>query len=271
MTRMPAVAGYFYPAQESKLHQEVAAFLASSKTPRPALGVVSPHAGYVYSGAVAGKVFAEVEIPKRVILLGPNHTGRGAWAALSPNHSWQTPLGEVQLNRELGEHLREIYPDLTEDAAAHQREHSLEVQVPFLQIKQSHLSLLPLCLSHFSYGECEALGEAIAQVIQEQQQRNQEPILLVASSDMNHYESQEETLEKDNLALEPLLNLDPAGLYQTVHENNISMCGIIPVTVMLVATRKLGATRATLIDHKTSGDVSGDYDAVVGYAGVVVE
>lgn len=268
MLREPAVAGSFYPANPAKLRGEVASFLSEAGTgkPEPAIGVVSPHAGYMYSGHVAGAVLARVRIPQKAIVLCPNHTGLGAYAAINRAGAWRTPLGEVPIDTELAEKLIRAAPFLEDDVMAHRREHALEVQLPFLQELQPNLQFVPLCLSHFNYPDCVALGETMADVIGE----SAEEILMVASSDMNHYESQERTLLKDQRAIDCILELNPEKLYRRVHEEHISMCGIIPTTCMLVAALALGAREAELVRHATSGDVSGDFAGVVGYAGIVV-
>ena len=266
MIREPAVAGSFYPANPSRLRQDVENYLSTETAKASVIGLVSPHAGYMYSGHVAGAVLSRVAIPDKVIVLSPNHTGAGAYAAIQQYGSWLTPLGEVPIDAHLARRFVEIIPWLEEDSAAHRREHALEVQLPFLQVAHPSVSFVPLCLSHFRYGECQSLGEGLAQLITE----SEEEILILASSDMNHYESQERTLLKDQRAIDHILALDPEGLYRTVHDEHISMCGIIPTTCMLVAAKKLGATQAELVKHATSGDVSGDYAGVVGYAGILV-
>jgi len=268
MIREPAVAGRFYTDDPSSLRREVRGFLHAGAAPsqEKVIGLVSPHAGYVYSGQVAGDVFARVEIPRKNLVLGPNHTGLGAYAAINRSGTWNTPLGSAKIDSVLAQSLMDLCPLLQEDSAAHQREHSLEVQLPFLQVLREDFEFVPLCLSHFRYADCESLGTAMAQLIA----ASGEDILMIASSDMNHYESQERTLLKDQRAIDCILELNPQKLYQRVHEEAISMCGIIPTTCMLVAALELGAKRAELVKHATSGDVSGDYAGVVGYAGIIV-
>ncbi|MFO1464492.1 MAG: AmmeMemoRadiSam system protein B [bacterium] len=268
MIREPAVAGRFYSANPQVLREELQEFLRSEDPRRESvIGVVSPHAGYMYSGHVAGAVFSRVQIPKKLLVLCPNHTGEGAYAAINSQGSWRTPLGEAQIDSALARRLMELDPMLEEDSSAHRREHALEVQLPFLQVLRKDFEFVPLCLSHFRYSDCEALGKAMARLIRE----SGEEVLMVASSDMNHYESQDRTLAKDQVAIDCILALDPKGLYQRVHEQNISMCGIIPTTCMLIAALELGAREAELVRHATSGDVSGDYSGVVGYAGILVK
>ncbi|MCE9625143.1 MAG: AmmeMemoRadiSam system protein B [Deltaproteobacteria bacterium] len=268
MIREPAVAGRFYAADPSSLRHQVRDFLGPEEHPSQenAIGLVSPHAGYIYSGQVAGSVFSRVKIPKKILLLGPNHTGLGAYAAINVSGFWNTPLGAAKIDENLAKKLMHLCPLLQVDQAAHQREHSLEVQLPFLQVLRQDFEFVPLCLSHFRYDDCVSLGMAMAKLIA----ASDEDILMVASSDMNHYESQQRTLLKDQRAIACILELNPQKLYQRVHEEDISMCGIIPTTCMMVAALELGAKRAELVKHATSGDVSGDYGGVVGYAGIIL-
>jgi hypothetical protein len=264
--RGPAVAGRFYAAEQSALARTVDAFLSPAgvtRPPAPALGVVAPHAGYVYSGAIAGAVYARVALPGKVIVLGPNHTGLGAAVALWPGGGWRTPLGVAPVDVALTEALASSAL-VTRDAEAHRREHALEVQVPFLQRAWPGVALAALCLGHLRLEDCEALGRHLAAVAAA------EGALVVASSDMSHYLPAAEARAKDGLALERLLALDAEGLYEVVHRERISMCGIIPATVMVVAARLRGATRAELVRYGHSGETSGDDRSVVGYAGVVV-
>ncbi len=266
MIREPAVAGAFYPAGATELAAGVDRFLAAGGgPPAPALGLLAPHAGYVYSGAVAGAAYSRVAVPPRVIVLGPNHTGLGfSRAALAPADAWRTPLGRVERDQPLWTALSTA-PGVAPDAAAHAREHSLEVQLPFLQrARPAPFTIAALCLAHLSYPECERLAGAVAAAVR------RTPALLVASSDMSHYLPAAQARAADHRALEPLLALDAAGLYRRVHEEEISMCGIVPAVVMLLAARELGARSAELVRYAHSGEVSGDDDRVVGYAGVVI-
>lgn len=264
--RRPSVAGSFYPADREELRGMLKDMTEAKARKVPAIGVISPHAGYIYSGRGAGIIFSRVEIPEDVIVLAPNHRGVGADVALWAEGSWLTPLGEVKVNTELGKMIA-AESDLVEiDESAHKNEHSLEVQLPFIQHFKPDFSLVPLCLLRMSYEDCEELGEAIASAAKQWGK----PVLIVASSDMSHYLSADAAKRNDNMALEKILNLDARGLYNTVYENNISMCGFIPASVMLVAARSLGAKAAELIDYRNSGDVTGDYREVVAYAAVMV-
>lgn len=267
MERKPVVAGQFYPGTKESLKKEVERFLKTGAKPLKALAAVAPHAGYVYSGAVAGEVFARVVVPRQCIVLSPNHTGLGARAAVWARGVWQIPMGTVPVDESLAHALLKKCSAFSDDQAAHLSEHSLEVELPFLLEREPKVRIVPITLSHLSAADCRELGDAIADVIKE----SGGDILIVASTDMNHYEDQKHTLAKDEKAIEKVLALDADGLLQACGELRISMCGVVPTAVAIHACKKLGAKKATLVRHATSGDVSGDYDAVVGYAGFVIE
>jgi MEMO1 family protein len=264
--RQPAVAGRFYPQHPETLLADVEAYLSSCADATPAIACMVPHAGYVYSGHVAGAVFSIIEVPRRCILLCPNHTGMGHPLSIMSEGAWQTPLGLAEIDSEIAETLKQNLPLLVEDAAAHRAEHAAEVELPFLQVRQPHFTFVPIALGTAHFEPLVALGEAIAEVVRAQD----EPILIIASSDMNHYENDQITRIKDQKAIEPILRLDARGLYDVVMNENISMCGFGPAVAMITAVRRLGATSAELVRYATSGDVSGDREMVVGYAGVVV-
>jgi len=266
--RPPAVAGMFYEARAERLAQDVRSHLQvrGGAEPGPAFGAVVPHAGYVYSGPVAGAVYASVAIPSCVIVLCPNHTGRGAPAALEPSEAWRTPLGEVRVHQRLSGRLSELAPSLEPDAAAHAREHSLEVQLPFLQVLRPDVELVPVCLGAHDLELCREVGEALARIRAEEA----EPPLLLASSDMNHYEPRAVGRRKDERALACIEALDPEGLFATVLSEGISMCGFLPVTALLFAARKAGVSQARVVARRDSGDETGDTSSVVGYAGVLL-
>jgi hypothetical protein len=266
MIRPPAVSGRFYPSDPKKLALEIQQYTASENNKSVVRGCVVPHAGYMYSGHVAGAVYSAIEIPARCILLGPRHFPGGEAMAIISEGSWQTPFGNAQIDTELAAQLKQACPFLREDRVAHQREHSLEVQIPFLQQLNSNLRFVPVVLVTHRYQELEALGHAIAKVISAQN----DPVLVVASTDMNHYESDALTRAKDRKAIDRILELDPRGLYDTVRSENITMCGVAATVAMLVAMRDLGATQAELVRYATSGDITGDRDGVVGYAALIV-
>lgn len=268
--RHPAVAGRFYPRNPEELRSEAKGYLAqphpSNQPPVQAIGCIAPHAGYMFSGHVAGAVFARLEVPRRCILLCPNHTGMGRALAVMSEGGWETPLGHVPIESALAESLKEKFSALHEDSTAHRAEHAAEVELPFLQLRQPELRFVPIALGTAQLEPLEQLGKAMAEVISAQA----EPVLIVASSDMNHYESDAVTRVKDHRALEQILRLDPRGLHEVVTQQGISMCGFGPAVAMLTAARQLGAKSAELVKYATSGDISGDLDMVVGYAGVVV-
>lgn len=267
MIRKPAVAGQFYPGSAEALRRELQRLVPEVATKRSALGVISPHAGYRYSGATAGRLLATVELPRTVVILGPNHHGRGsALAALAPEDGWQTPLGVVPIEKRLSSLIQQLIPAVQADVDAHRYEHSLEVQVPFLQYLRPDVAIVPLCLSFGDYAGCELLGKGLAAAIR----GFKEPVLILASSDMTHYESAESAQKKDMLALGRALALDAKGLVQVCHDRKITMCGVIPAAVMLVAVSELGASQAELVAYTTSGEVTGDLNEVVGYAAVAV-
>jgi len=265
MVRQPAVAGRFYKLEADALRSELDGLMPRLGSEK-ALGIIAPHAGFIYSGKVAGSVYAGLQVPPAVIVLCPNHTGMGAAAALYPAGQWETPFGPVPINSKLSKLILKHVPVLKEDELAHRFEHSLEVQLPFLMYRNPEVSIAALCLSSYDFESCRDMGEGIAQAIREYG----EEVLLVASSDMTHYESDEAARIKDDIALSHVLSLNPEGLLNSCRQQWISMCGVVPTTVMLVAAKELGATRARLDAYATSGDVTGDRRRVVAYAGVTL-
>ena len=264
--RRPAVAGRFYPGDPSVLLADVRSYLSPTENTIPAIGCVVPHAGYIYSGHVAGAVFARLNIPQRCIVLCPNHTGVGQPLAIMSAGTWETPLGKVPIDSPLADGLKTRFPLLSEDANAHRAEHATEVELPFLQAKSPNFAFVPIALGTGKFDVLENLGQAIADVVEAEPQ----PVLIIASSDMNHYESDQVTRLKDHKAIDRILALDARGLFDVVMNEDISMCGFGPTVVMLTAAKRLGATSAELVKYATSGDISGDREMVVGYAGVVV-
>ncbi len=266
MVRPPAVAGLFYPSEPRELARQVGAFCAPGKAKSRALACLVPHAGYPYSGTVAGAVYSSIEIPRKCILLGPRHFPQGQPLAILTDGAFATPLGEAAIDKTLAAELARACPLLREDRVAHAREHSLEVQLPFLQILRADLCMVPVVLGTDRYGAMEELGHAVARVVKAED----EPVLMIASSDMNHYESDAITRAKDRRAIARVLALDPRGLYDTVRLEGITMCGYAATVAMLIAACELGAREAALVCYATSGDVTGELDRVVGYAGMVV-
>ncbi len=265
-TRPTAVAGAFYPGSSDELERALVALVPDEVAHHDLLACIAPHAGYMFSGSVAGRLYGHLELPRRVIVLGPNHRGSGDPVAVAPHRSWSTPIGPQPIDTELAERLIGAFPAARYDQRAHGREHSIEVQLPFLRRRRSDVVVLPICLAHLSLDDSLALGRAIAEVIA----GLDEPVGIVASSDMSHYQPDDEARHLDHMAIEPALKRDPEGLYETVHRNQITMCGVVPATVALTAANALGATGAHLVAYATSGDVNGNYDQVVGYAGVCV-
>ncbi len=266
IVRKPAVAGRFYPGDPNVLLRDVFGYLTKPPERVRAIGCVVPHAGYMYSGHVAGAVFARVELPKKFIILCPNHTGMGQPLAIMSDGAWQTPLGEAMVDSKLAAELKQQFHPLQDDVYAHMAEHALEVQLPFLQAQLDEFTFVPICVGIGTYQLLSLLGDALAAVVQ----RQTEPVLIVASSDMNHYETDSITRKKDNKAIEQLLARSPEKLYETVQKERISMCGFGPAVAMLTAAQALGAHNAELVKYATSADVSGDRETCVGYAGVVV-
>lgn len=266
MHRMAAVAGQFYAGEKEVLREQVSNFLQQKQEPRQAVGIMVPHAGYVYSGAIAGQTFSRVKVPDRVVLLGPNHTGYGAAQAVYPSGSWQTPLGDIPIDSSLAGQIIAECGEAIADDLAHRYEHSLEVQVPFIQMKAPKARLVPVCLGHAPLQKMLDFGYSLGRLLASQSL----PALLVASSDMTHFESAESARLHDMKALEKVLALDAEGLYRLVAAEAISMCGVMPTVVMLAAAKELGAQKGTLVRYGNSGETTGDNAEVVGYAGVVI-
>lgn len=264
--RESAVAGHFYPGTRAQLLAMLDKFVPEEKK-KQARAVISPHAGYVYSGQVAGRTFSKVIIPDTVVLLGPNHTGYGAAYSVAGHTKWQTPLGEVGIDKRLAKRLLDESDYLEEDNQAHLQEHSLEVQVPFLQYLNPRVKIVPIALSgppeNPAWSE---IGLIIAKTIRESGQE----VLIVASSDMTHYEDQASAENKDRYALDAIKALNERLLAKRIEERNISMCGYAAVMISLIASKHLGAATAEVVEYRTSGEVSGDYGQVVGYAGVII-
>lgn len=268
--RPAAVAGRFYPGDAGVLDRQVSAMLDAGRASGPSLGAaiaaVAPHAGYIYSGGVAGRVFARVEVPERVIVLGPNHTGMGPRVSLVRAGRFALPGGDVPIDADLAAAILEEVPGATSEREAHRREHSIEVELPFLRARNQEVRIVPIVLGGLREAEAIALGHGLHRAIA----RVGGGVLVVASSDMSHYLPDAEARRTDEVALEPLLAFDAARLYRTVRERDISMCGFIPATAALAYARQAGGTTPTLVGYATSAEASGDLSRVVGYAGVVV-
>ena len=267
MIRKPAVAGLFYPDSPEELKTQLKSLIDQNAERVDAVGAVMPHAGYVYSGSVAGTVVSRIQMKETFIILGPNHTGQGQPLSIISSGSWKTPLGEVKVDEKLAKKILSLCPYLSEDKLAHVSEHSIEVQLPFLQFCKADIKIVPIIIAVSDPEILKALGSAIAEAIRE---TSRETVIL-ASSDMSHYENQQSVRKKDRLAILAMLDLNPAELLKRVHENNISMCGYAPAAVMLWAVSDMDTLKAELLRYQTSGDVTGDFGSVVGYSGIIVK
>jgi AmmeMemoRadiSam system protein B len=266
MLRLPAVAGRFYPSSPAELTA-----LIRKLTPdpgRPSIQVracLLPHAGYMYSGHVAGAVLARIALPRKIIILGVRHYPRGESAAILSSGAWRTPLGDARIDEVLAEALKKACPLLREDSVAHSTEHSLEVQLPFLQALAPDFTFVPVALGTVQFESLVSMGEAIGRVLE----ASKENVLLLTTSDLNHYQDDAITRIKDRKAIDQLLALEPRGLYDTCRNEEISMCGLGPAVAMLTALNALSVKKSELVKYATSADVSGDRSAVVGYAGMI--
>ncbi len=266
MIRRPAVSGQFYPDSPDQLRAMIKGLVDEKAVKAEVIGLVSPHAGYIFSGPVAGAVMSRVKFKDTFIIIGPNHTGMGKPLSIMTQGTWKTPLGEVEIDSELGKQILATSSHLQEDYVAHQNEHSIEVQIPFLQYFKKDIKLVPIMLAYASLATYKEIGKELAKAIKDS---NRE-VVIIASSDMTHYESQASAQRKDTQAIEAILNLNEDELFRRVDELNISMCGYAPTVSLISAARELGATQAELVRYQTSGDVTGDYSSVVGYAGIII-
>ena len=266
MIRHPVVAGQFYPAPASQLKEMIGTMVDEKAKKEEVIGLVSPHAGYIYSGPVAGATISRIKFKDTFIIMGPNHTGKGKPLSIMTEGVWQTPLGEVEIDSELAKQILAASSHLEEDQVAHQYEHSIEVQLPFLQYFKPDIRLVPIILSYYSAAAYKEIGKEIAQAIKDLNRK----AVIIASSDMTHYEPQQIAQRKDTQAIEAILDLNEDELLKRVEELQISMCGYAPAVSLISATKELGATRAELVRYQTSGDTTGDYSAVVGYAGIII-
>ncbi|MFC1985650.1 AmmeMemoRadiSam system protein B [Chloroflexota bacterium] len=266
MIRNPVVAGQFYPGSPDQLRSMIQGMIDEKAVKEEVIGLVSPHAGYIYSGHVAGATISRIKFKDTFIIMGPNHTGGGKPLSIMTEGVWKTPLGEVEIDSELGKRILAASGYLQEDRLAHQYEHSIEVHLPFLQYFKSDIKLVPIILAYASGAIYKEIGKGIAKAIKDLNKG----VVIIASSDMTHYEPQESAQRKDTQAIEAILDLNEDELLKRVQELNISMCGYAPAVSLISAAKALGATGAELVRYQTSGDTTGDYAAVVGYAGVVI-
>lgn len=267
MIREPIVAGQFYPSSPSSLEAQISKFIDKKAQKEEVIGAVSPHAGYVYSGSVAGAVMSRIKFKDTFIIMGPNHTGYGKRYSIMSEGTWKTPLGNIEIDSKLGKQIMSESKNLEEDQVAHLYEHSVEVQIPFLQYLKKDFKIVPIVLSHGPRAVYKDIGKAIAKAIKDLKAET----VIIASSDMTHYEPQESAKRKDFEAINAILELNEDELLNRIEKLNISMCGYAPAVCLISAARELGATRAELVKYQTSGNVTGDYSSVVGYAGIIVK
>jgi uncharacterized protein, PH0010 family len=265
MIREPAVAGQFYPGSAEELKSMIRTMVDEKAPKEDVIGYYAPHAGYVYSGPVVGAVVSRVKFKDTCVILGPSHIGVGAPFSILTEGTWRTPLGDVEIDSELGKAILANCSHLKEDRLAHSQEHSIEVQLPFIQYFKPDIKIVPITLSHTNAGIYRDIGEAIAKAIKD----TGKEAVIVASGDMNHYESQKITHTKDRQAIESILKLDAPELLERVREFNISMCGYGSAACLIYAAKEMGPVTTELVKYQTSGDVTKDLDAVVGYAGIL--
>lgn len=271
LIRQPAVAGQFYPLHPGDLRKQIELFSENKKSAKPKeeiIGCLLPHAGYIYSGAVAYAVISGIKLKNNLVIIGPNHTGMGEPFSIMAEGAWQMPFGRIMINEVLAKKLLSGSALLKADSRAHQFEHSIEVEVALLQYFRQDFALIPIVIAENEFESCRQLGLEIASVIKEA--RLEKDTLVIASSDMTHYEEASTAKKKDDLAIEAMLALDESRLWSRVHQHDISMCGCGPAIAMLSCTKALGAKSAELISYHNSGEVTNDYSSVVGYAGITV-
>lgn len=266
--RMPKVAGQFYPAAAKELREQIKRFSDTQLKKKDVIACVLPHAGYVYSGYVATQTVSQIIIKNSVVLLGPNHTGLGAPFSIMTKGAWLTPFGEVKIDNILAQAILKQSRELKEDSLAHAKEHSLEVELPILQYFRPDFQIVPMVFSSSNFESLKKIGREIASSIKEL--KKEKDSLIIASSDLTHYEPQAQAKAKDNLVIAAILELNEDKLIENISRYNISMCGYAPVSVMLSAAKALGAKNAELIKYQTSGDVTNDTESVVGYAGIIL-
>lgn len=262
--RNPAVAGSFYPGTEKALRSAIERLCVPSGAPLAAYGAIAPHAGYIYSGSLAGAVFARVFITNIVVLLCPNHTGMGAPVSVWHKGVWRTPLGDVPIDEELATLILDSIPAFDADTRAHLREHSIEVMLPFLQFLNPAVKIVPICVAVYDLDELAECGDLLAKAV------SPSGSLIVGSTDMTHFESAAKASIKDAPALDAIEKLDFASLFKYIKANNVSMCGVAPITMMVSAMRTMGAKSAFKVGYTHSGMVTGDSREVVAYSGFII-
>ena len=265
MIREPVVSGQFYPSSPDELRIMIKGMIDEKATRENVIGYYAPHAGYIYSGPVVGATISRVDIKDTFVIMGPSHTGAGAPFSIMTEGKWRTPLGDIEIDMQLAKAILENSSYLREDHIAHLQEHSVEVQLPFIQYFKKDIKFVPIVLSHANAAIYRSIGRAIAKAIKD----SGKEVVIVASGDMNHYESQKITNTKDEQAIESILKLEPVELLERVQEFNISMCGYGTAACLIYAAKEFGAVQVELVKHQTSGDIVHEYASVVGYAGIL--
>jgi AmmeMemoRadiSam system protein B len=267
MTLRKAVwAGQFYPAGEEKLRSMIRSFEVATQKKERAIGLMAPHAGYVYSGQVAGAVYSAVNIPDKAIILSTKHHASGKDLALWEKGHWETPLGASEVDAEMSRRLMKYCPAVEFDESAHLQEHSAEVQLPFLQYFNPAVKISVMGVHSENLRDLQKVGAGIAKAVKAEEGN----VLIVASSDMSHYVPQNIAKEKDKIALDAVVALNEEKLFEVILRHGISMCGYMPTIALIAAGKELGARAGRLVLYATSGEASGDFDSVVGYAGVII-
>lgn len=263
--RAPAVSGQFYPGSKNDLLREISKCFADIPlNQRPVLGAVVPHAGYMYSGNTAAYVYSTLPKADTYVILGPNHTGIGTPVSVS-SETWSTPLGEVKSDIDFIKALPKKIIDM--DESAHKYEHSIEVQLPFLQHRFRDFKIVPICMGMQDEETALDVGMEISEAVRKVNKK----VVIIASSDFSHYKPDKKAREDDEYFINSVLALDIQTFYRRLYERAASVCGFGPISAMIAATKNLGAMKATLLKYSTSGDTTGDFSAVVGYAGIIVE
>ena len=272
MIRKPAVSGYFYPAGINDIKKLITSFnvpKVNEKEKIDAFGIISPHAGYVYSGKTAFMGYSKIIIKNNIIILGPNHTGFGSDFSIIDEGSYGFRDFEVPVNSDLAKAIiNENNSPFKVDELAQAKEHSIEVQVPLIHYFKDNFSIVPIVLSYVRYNDVIKVANTIYHAIEKLGLLDD--VLIVASSDMTHYETAQNAKIKDEIAIRQILDLNAHGLYGKVIENSISMCGFIPASVMILMAKMTGRTNAKLINYTNSGEATGDYSSVVGYSSIAV-
>jgi AmmeMemoRadiSam system protein B len=275
--RRPCQAGAFYEGTSDALRRQIENCFTNklgpgklpdvAKTaPRKVIGLICPHAGYMFSGPVAAHAYYKLAVdgkPDVIVILGPNHTGYGSALAVMNEGIWRTPLGDVEIDRETANQIVHESRIVDIDDSAHAHEHSIEVQLPFLQyLYGSEFKIVPICFLMQDLCSAREVGEAVAKALLDKK------AVIIASSDMTHYEPQESAQRKDKRALEAIEAMDEVRFQSIIEDYNISACGHGPIAALITAAKILGGREARLLCYRTSGDVIGDRSSVVGYAAV---